>query len=58
MLTGLLTEHKHAWLTKLNNKYYDTRNSRKDNSIYIKIKIKDNLKTVDIYLHSRVRVKP
>ena len=44
MLTGLLTEHKHAQLTELINKYCDKRNSRTDNSnIFV---IEDNLKTI------------
>ena len=52
MFTGLLTEHKHARLTELNNKFYDIRNNRIINSNIFKKR--DNLKTVDTSLHNRV----
>ena len=50
MLTRLLTEPKHAQLTELNNKFYNTRKSRTNHSIMFKKG--DNLKIVDTSLHS------
>ena len=50
MLIGLLTEPRHARLTELNNKFYNTRKGRTNHSIMFKKG--DNLKTIDTSLHN------
>ena len=50
MLEGLIREPKHARLTELNNKFYNTRKSKTNHSIIFRKR--DNLKTIDTSLHN------